>query len=63
MRVATVPCGSAYADAVLPLDVVHVGPACGPSPWLDSAYLADHAFDIDWSAFAASIGRHQVDGE
>ena len=47
IRVATVPYGGPYADAVLPVDVVHVGPATGPSPWLDAAHLADHAADID----------------
>jgi hypothetical protein len=47
IRVATVPYGGAYTDAVLPPDVVRVGPAAGPSPWLDATHLAEHAPDID----------------
>jgi hypothetical protein len=47
IRVATVPYGGPYVDAVLPSDVVRVGPAGEPSPWLDAAHLADHASDID----------------
>jgi hypothetical protein len=45
--VATVPCAGPYVDAVLPLDVVRIGPAGDPSPWLDWAHLADFASDID----------------
>ncbi len=44
---ATVPCAGPYVDAVLPLDVVRIGPAGDPSPWLDWAHLADFASDID----------------
>jgi hypothetical protein len=47
IRVATVPYGGPYVDAVLPPDVVRVGPAGEPSPWLDWAHLADYAADID----------------
>jgi Glycosyltransferase Family 4 len=45
--VATVPYGGPYADAVLPPDVVRVGPSRGASPWLDAAHLADHASEVD----------------
>jgi hypothetical protein len=45
--VATVPCAGPYVDAVLPPDLVRVGPAGGPSPWLHWAHLVDHASDID----------------
>jgi hypothetical protein len=45
--VATVPHTDAYVAAVLPPDVVHVGPADVPSPWLDSRYLAAHAGELD----------------
>ncbi len=44
---ATVPYAGPYVDAVLPPDLVRVGPAGGPSPWLHSPHLADHASDID----------------
>ena len=47
LRVATVPHSDPYVDAVLPPDVVRVGPATEPSAWLDSAYLADHVGEID----------------
>ena len=47
IRVATVPYGGPYVDAVLPPDVVRVGPAGAPSPWLDATRLADRADDID----------------
>jgi hypothetical protein len=45
--VATIPFTDPYVDAVLPWDVVHVGPQRTPSPWLDSAYLVEHADEID----------------
>ncbi|MGK5111140.1 glycosyltransferase [Geodermatophilus sp. CPCC 205506] len=47
MRVVTVPHADAYVDAVLPAGVVRVGPAHEPSPWLDPAYLAAHAGQVD----------------
>jgi hypothetical protein len=47
VRVATVPYRDPYVDAVLPWDVVHVGPQGIPSPWLGAAYLAEHAGDLD----------------
>jgi Glycosyltransferase Family 4 len=47
LRVATVPFATAYGDAVLPEDVVRVGPDADPSPWLDPEYLAAHADDVD----------------
>jgi hypothetical protein len=46
-RVATIPHADPYLDAVLPPEVVRVGPAGVPSPWLDVAYLAEHAAEID----------------
>jgi hypothetical protein len=45
--VATVPYRDPYVDAVLPWDVVHVGPHGTPSPWLDIAYLTEHADELD----------------
>ena len=43
IRVVTVPYSDPYVDAVLPHGIVRTGPAQGPSPWLDPAYLAaDH---------------------
>ncbi len=47
IRVATVPGAGPYVDAVLPPEVVRVGPSGGPGPWLDAGYLAEHAQDID----------------
>lgn len=47
IRVATVPYAGPYVDAVLPADVVHVGPAADPSPWLDAAHLAEYAPLVD----------------
>jgi hypothetical protein len=47
LRVATVPYGDAYVDAVLPADAVRVGPAAELSPWLDVAYLEAHAGEVD----------------
>jgi hypothetical protein len=47
VRVATVPYRDPYVDAVLPWDVVHVGPHGTPSPWLDIAYLTEHADELD----------------
>jgi hypothetical protein len=47
LRVATVPFASAYGQAVLPDDVVRVGPAAVPSPWLDPDHLTAYARDVD----------------
>lgn len=47
IRIATVPSAGPYVDAVLPEDVVRVGPGAYPSPWLDAAYLEAHAADVD----------------
>jgi hypothetical protein len=47
LRVATIPSADPYVDAVLPEDVVRVGPGGNPSPWLDAAYLEAHATEID----------------
>ena len=47
VRVATIPFAGPYVDAVLPPDAVRVGPSGELSPWLDSAYLAAHAADVD----------------
>lgn len=47
LRVAVIPHGDAYVDAVLPDDVVRVGVPGDPSPWLDPAYLAEHAAEVD----------------
>ena len=47
IRVATIPGAGLYVEAVLPPDVVRAGPTGGPGPWLDAAYLAEHAGEID----------------
>ena len=47
LRVASVPAGGAYLDAVLPPATVRVGPAGPPSPWLDPDHLAAAAADVD----------------
>ena len=47
MRAATIPHTDPYVDAVLPPEVVHVGPTADPSPWLDLTQLAALADDID----------------
>ena len=47
IRVATIPFSDPYVDAVLPVDVVRVGPAGEPSPWLDGPFLTAHADDVD----------------
>jgi hypothetical protein len=47
LRVATVPHADPYVTAVLPADVVLVGPDTQPSPWLDPAYLAEAGESID----------------
>jgi hypothetical protein len=45
--VATIPFSDPYVDAVVPSDVVRVGPSGEPSPWLESWHLAAHARDVD----------------
>jgi hypothetical protein len=47
VRVATIPFADPYVDAVLPPDVVRVGPSGELSPWLDVAYLVEHATEVD----------------
>jgi hypothetical protein len=47
LRVATVPFATPYGDAVLPDDVVRIGPDAAPSPWLDPAHLTAHAGEVD----------------
>lgn len=47
IRVASVPFSDPYVDAVLPDDVVRVGPAGEPSAWLECWHLAAHADDVD----------------
>ena len=47
LRVATIPHGDPYVDAVLPPDVVRVGDATEPSRWLDQEYLTEHSRDLD----------------
>jgi Glycosyltransferase Family 4 len=47
MRVATIPFTDPYVDAVLPRGAVRVGPAVGPSPWLDPAHVEAHAGEVD----------------
>ncbi|WP_324274627.1 hypothetical protein [Blastococcus brunescens] len=44
---AVVPFSDAYVDAVLPPEVVRVGPSDEFSPWLDHAHLVAHAAEID----------------
>ena len=57
LRVATIPAAGPYVDAVLPSDIVRVGPAGGPGPWLDAAYLADHAAEVDVLHLHTGSGR------
>jgi Glycosyltransferase Family 4 len=47
VRVATIPFADSYVDAVRPSDVVRVGPSGELSPWLDVAYLVEHADELD----------------
>ena len=47
IRVATVPYGTRYGTAVLPDDVLPVGPDAFPSPWLDPDHLTAHADELD----------------
>jgi hypothetical protein len=47
LRVATVPFGGPYLDAVLPEGTVRIGPATSPSPWLDVDHLVASAADVD----------------
>ena len=44
---ATIPFADPYVDAVLPPDVVRVGPSGELSPWLDVSHLTQHADEID----------------
>lgn len=44
---ASIPHDDAYVQAVLPPDVVRVGPPADPSPWLDVAHLEAHAAEVD----------------
>ena len=47
VRVAVLPAAGAYVDAVLPPDVVRVGPDTVPSPWWDVDHLVAHAAELD----------------
>ncbi|MGY1752889.1 glycosyltransferase [Blastococcus sp. SYSU D01042] len=47
LRLASVPFGDRYVDAVLPGTAVRVGAPGEPSSWLDEAYLAEHAGEVD----------------
>jgi hypothetical protein len=47
IRVATIPHTDPYVDAVLPWDVLRVGPHGRPGPWLDAAFLTEHARELD----------------
>jgi hypothetical protein len=47
VRVATIPFADPYVDAVLPPDVLRVGPSGELSPWLDVSYLAEHSDEVD----------------
>ena len=47
IRVASIPFSDPYVDAVLPGDVIRIGPAGEPSPWLESRHLVAHADDVD----------------
>ena len=57
IRVATVPGADPYVDAVLPPEVVRVGPSGGPGPWLDAGYLVEHAEEIDVLHLHTGSGR------
>ena len=54
---ATIPGAGPYVEAVLPPDVVRVGPTGGPGPWLDAAYLAEHAAEVDVLHLHTGSGR------
>ena len=47
LRIGTLPFDGPYVEAVLPTGVLRAGSPAQPSPWLDPAYLAEHATDID----------------
>ena len=47
IRVATIPHGDAYVDAVLPADAVQVGQPADVSPWLDVAHLEARSDEVD----------------
>lgn len=47
VRVAVMPATGPYVDAVLPPDVVRVGPEETPSPWWDAGHLIAHAGEVD----------------
>jgi len=47
LRVASVPSSGAYLDAVLPPDVLRVGPRTSPSPWWDPDHLVAAADDVE----------------
>jgi len=57
VRLATIPGAGPYVEAVLPPDVLRVGPTGGPGPWLDAAYLAEHAAEIDVLHLHTGSGR------
>ena len=47
IRVAAIPFSDPYVDAVLPDDVVRIGPSGTPSAWLEPEHLAARADDVD----------------
>jgi hypothetical protein len=57
IRVATIPFTDPYVDAVLPADVVRVGPAGVRTPWLDSRHLTAHADDVDVVHLHTGLGH------
>jgi hypothetical protein len=62
--VATVPAAGPYLDAVLPPEVVRVGPPTSPSPWWDPDHVGASVGDVDvlhvHSGFE-SLGRAQLE--
>ncbi len=61
LRVSTIPHADPYVDAVLPADVVPVGCSGDPSPWLDPAFLAAHAREIDVLHLHAGYGHLSIE--
>ncbi|MGY2064351.1 glycosyltransferase [Blastococcus sp. SYSU DS0619] len=57
LRVATIPHSNPYVDAVVPPGATRVGDATEPSPWLDVAYLAARADEVDVVHLHAGYGH------
>jgi hypothetical protein len=47
IRVVSIPFRDPYVDAVVPDDVVRIGPSQAPNPWLEAWCLEGHAGEVD----------------